>query len=523
MCGIFWSAGGSCSPALAEMLRRRGPDCYKETHFEGVFAASSVLCIRGSVPQPVVGDGYLLQYNGEVYNGSSSDTEYIRGIIDGIISAETSCLSSGALLSTYDSGETSKSRTDEQNLPSEGDFSFAVRLYTEINKSENELALSVIRGGKAYFFKDDVGRRSLGITRAPFGLSSVCYEEELDPMKLYVYDFASGQLASAFKPRFGVVGAYLQRFGSIGPFLFSDRHRDAYRYMTGYGELCCGIGSSGAGMQNQQSCSSTIAAFDAEIGRAVRTRLPEGDVVVFFSGGIDSVLVALQAHLNAPPHSVIHLVNTCFADSFDRAAGVTAHRELQSKFPARRFNFIENDLSVARIREHRAAIAALVAPKVSTMDLNIGIILYFSAMEASRYGKVALLGSGADEVFGGYSKYSRECAEASSTKNGAEFRRHMLFDLFTVSMHNICRDDRVIAHWGVEARFAFLDTDVIQKSLLLADDAFISGGENKHLLRAILRSHGLVETAGCLKKAMQYGSALHRHEKLIFGDAEQAV
>ena len=46
------------------------------------YYVSSVLSIRSTVPQPVKIRNFTFLYNGEIYNGEESDTEFISKIID---------------------------------------------------------------------------------------------------------------------------------------------------------------------------------------------------------------------------------------------------------------------------------------------------------------------------------------------------------------------------------------------------------------------------------------------------------
>ena len=72
--------------------------------------------------------------------------------------------------------------------------------------------------------------------------------------------------------------------------------------------------------------------------------------------------------------------------------------------------------------------------------------------------KVVFSGLGADEVFGGYSRYK------TAYVNGgvAQMEQEMSLDLDRIWHRNMGRDDRVISACGKEARFPFLDTNLLQ-------------------------------------------------------------
>lgn len=537
MCGIFLSEGAPASELILALLKNRGPTFFSEMRCEGIYAASSVLSIRGSVAQPVLGDDYILQYNGEIYNGMLSDTLYIQRVVEETIRESHSTPSrsgsdrkpflsdnvrihpspteeatAGSASGTDTAGQELQLLDDDTPLAeSTGDelsrdFNFIESIYTKINKDENELALSLVRNRKAFFFKDDVGRRSIGIRRGPFALSSVCYEEELDPLRLYVYDFDKKQLFSRFKPLNGLTLLYGPWIGTVNHFIGSAKYAEQYMHLIGYGD---DVGQKDA-CRNTMPETAAVDAFRAAFSKAIGSRL-DNDPIIFFSGGVDSTLVALFAHLASPIDRTIYLVNTSFPDAFDRRAGLLSLEALRKVCTKRNFIFIKNDLSTGLIGRHGEEIRRLISPKTGMMDFNIAAVLYFSALAASKIGRVVLLGSGADEAFGGYGRYYAR-GVGSKEFVGGSFRGRMFWDLFTVSTHNICRDDRAISDRGVEARFPFLDTALLEMSLKLDDCWLIKDGENKRILRAVLRAHGLADAATVPKKAMQYGSGISKHE-----------
>lgn len=101
------------------------------------------------------------------------------------------------------------------------------------------------------------------------------------------------------------------------------------------------------------------------------------------------------------------------------------------------------------------------------MDLSIAYALYFASRGAglattttgekgavyTTTARVLLSGLGADELFAGY------------TRHATAFNRHsyegliseLELDVNRLGKRNLGRDDRVISHWGREARFPYLD------------------------------------------------------------------
>lgn len=106
------------------------------------------------------------------------------------------------------------------------------------------------------------------------------------------------------------------------------------------------------------------------------------------------------------------------------------------------------------------------------MDLSIASALYFAARgtglastDAGQHpelyttpARVLLSGLGADELFGGYTRHST----AFNRHGYAELIDELELDVNRLGKRNLGRDDRVISHWGKEARFPFLDENLVK-------------------------------------------------------------
>ena len=108
------------------------------------------------------------------------------------------------------------------------------------------------------------------------------------------------------------------------------------------------------------------------------------------------------------------------------------------------------------------------------MDLSIAYALYFAARgqdlstESSTAdstsvpytspARVLLSGLGADELFGGYSRHP----SAFQNRGYAGLVDELLLDVGRLGKRNLGRDDRVMAHWGKEVRFPFLDERLVR-------------------------------------------------------------
>ncbi len=257
-------------------------------------------------------------------------------------------------------------------------------------------------------------------------------------------------------------------------------------------------------------------------------------VMVCFSGGLDSSLLAALAHRHVPLTDTIDLSSVCFDGgvSADRKAAHAALLELRSTCPGRQWHLVEVNASLDEVTQHRAHLLRLLHPRNTVMDLNIGAALWLAArgagvVDGAPYcstARIVLLGTGADEQAAGYGRHRTAFRAGGARSLVAELEA----DVRRLWLRNLGRDDRLVSDCGREARFPFLDETVMAcmasiPITVLADMALPPGAGDKSALRAISRTLGLYVTSGRVKRAIQFGSGLSRAVNVRdFGSGRQA-
>jgi asparagine synthetase B (glutamine-hydrolysing) len=177
-------------------------------------------------------------------------------------------------------------------------------------------------------------------------------------------------------------------------------------------------------------------------------------------------------------------------------------------------------------------IRSLLFPKTTLMDVNIATALWFAAGAAtssdpscsSRTSRILLSGLGADELMGGYGRHRKAWRGAGV----AALRVELDLDLARLWERNLGRDDRVLSDHGKEARFPYLDCNVVEfvKKLpldLVCDFALPPGQGDKRILRLVAERMGLVSASRAVKRAIQFGSRIsHVSDKRRFGSRRKA-
>ncbi|RLN30468.1 asparagine synthetase domain-containing protein 1 [Panicum miliaceum] len=247
-------------------------------------------------------------------------------------------------------------------------------------------------------------------------------------------------------------------------------------------------------------------------------------IAVLFSGGLDSMILAALLDQCIDPTWTIDLLNVSFDGQLapDRISAIAGLRELQRISPLRRWQLVEIDTALTDLKGESEHVMSLIHPSNTYMDLNIGIALLLAAggdgwvegsaclmQDGSRHkyrsrSRVLIVGSGADEQYAGYGRHRTKY----SLGGWNALNEEMKLDVQRIWKRNMGRDDRCISDHGKEARFPFLDENVIKTLLdiplweIAKLDEPVGKGDKK-ILREVARLLGLKEAALQPKRAIQ--------------------
>ncbi|GBN91211.1 Asparagine synthetase domain-containing protein 1, partial [Araneus ventricosus] len=190
-------------------------------------------------------------------------------------------------------------------------------------------------------------------------------------------------------------------------------------------------------------------------------------VGVLFSGGLDSIVIACLADRHLKDREPIDLLNVAFASNMnlrkstaadrhsvyetpDRVTGRNGVMALRKICPNRTWNFVEVNITEEDlINERRDTISHLLRPSCTVLDDSIGCALWFAShgkgILTSDKGcesysspvRVLLVGMGADEQLGGYSRHRAKF----NSFGWPGLIEELTLELDRISSRNLGRDD----------------------------------------------------------------------------------
>ena len=237
-----------------------------------------------------------------------------------------------------------------------------------------------------------------------------------------------------------------------------------------------------------KTMASAISAYEKALVSSMKKRTQDFDRIgIIFSGGIDSEVI-------------------CYTGGFQDSSDIVFARQIAKKLKLKlRVNELTHDEVEQIIPE-----VLNVIEDTNAGQVEVAVPVYAAIKLAHDDGiKVMFTGQGADELFGGYSWYTKVVEKEGYQK----LREHMTEDLLLLYRETLEREDKIAMSHSIEMREPFLDMEVIRVSMQMdmklnvksKDDSF-----GKHVHRRLAQKLGIPRNiAYRIKEAAQHGSGMH--------------
>lgn len=225
--------------------------------------------------------------------------------------------------------------------------------------------------------------------------------------------------------------------------------------------------------------------------KSVELRLTANkNTAVLISGGIDSSLIGYYSKVNK--NVKYYTIYTTDKDS-DKIYAEKLEKELDIKIKYIKISEAEIIFNINKV--------ANIIETYDNVKLSVALPFYFLAKQLKKDKiKVVLIGNGADNIFCGYNRF---IYNYNPTKDSISSLRK-IYD------SDCYRDDLIFMHFGIEARYPYLDYNLVKYVLSLKDEYKIDAERKKIILRDIASNYLSYDLAERKKKAIQYGSGFNK-------------
>lgn len=219
---------------------------------------------------------------------------------------------------------------------------------------------------------------------------------------------------------------------------------------------------------------------------AVEKRLPEGELTLLFSGGVDSTMIAAAL-------KELDKEFTCYTAGIQHG-NTSKPRDVE--WAERVAEKMDLDLEVheSSLEEVEGSIPDIVEWISSTSVVKTGVALPFH-LALNGTEKVVFSGLGSEQLYAGYSRQQ------------GYLNRECLSGLRGLFERDLYRDDVISMRNGYELRVPFLDSALVEHAMTIPADYKKRDEYRKYVLRLAAEKLGVPEEVAWRKKtAAQYGS-----------------
>ncbi|MFH2020840.1 MAG: asparagine synthase C-terminal domain-containing protein [archaeon] len=231
-----------------------------------------------------------------------------------------------------------------------------------------------------------------------------------------------------------------------------------------------------------------ISILTQPISDAVKKRIPKEKFGIFFSGGVDSTIIAF-------------LCKRFEGNFICYTVGIEGSKDIEESLKAAKALGFVHKTKIFSINEAENLFkrtAAILKEKTDVVSLGVGGVV-LAAIEHAKKDNIKIFfgGLGSEEIFAGYERH----VEAQNIND------ECWTGLSGMWNRDFVRDFRIAESTKVVFLTPFLDKELMLAAMQISGNLKIKDGQKKYILRKTAESLGLPEEfASRPKKAAQYGS-----------------
>ena len=213
------------------------------------------------------------------------------------------------------------------------------------------------------------------------------------------------------------------------------------------------------------------------------------EIPVAFSGGIDSAILTYLASKYAQP--VLFCVG--FKNSYD-----VKNAKRSAKLLDLKLNIVYLD-GLDLERYFNQTVEIIGSKNQMKVELNLPVLVLAERLRKNNFTDF-IFGQGADELFGGYHKYLK-----SESLEGDLFN-----DVKNIYRTNLQYNFKVCDHFKIKPIYPFLEKEAAELAIKISPKLKIKNSVRKYILREAFKNDMPKEIINQNKKALQYGSGVHK-------------
>jgi asparagine synthase (glutamine-hydrolysing) len=245
--------------------------------------------------------------------------------------------------------------------------------------------------------------------------------------------------------------------------------------------------------------SEALSTYRGALQQATRKRLPDREVGILFSGGVDSALIALEAR-------ELGAKLTAYTAGMKGSPDISFAREAAKEIgiPLRVTEFSDEDLRNLIPR----AMTTIEDRSLGQVEVSIPAIACAEMAHQDRE-IVFLTAQAPDELFGGYPWYR----QIIQKEGYGEFESHTRDDFEHLYEDTLEREDKITMAYGIELRVPYLDPKIIEVAFSIDPHLKLRSAEDtlgKYVHRVLAEEEGVPQKiAWRPKEAVQHGTGIH--------------